>query len=395
MARHEFRALDRIRVSVHGENAYRMFAPAAAQGIRLRQISSNPEGYSATLLGRDWPRLENLAGKYGLTLSITEKQGPGHTAARLWQRPGIVLGLALFFILVHFLSGFVWGIDFGSLTADQAETVRFLLDKTGLREGTKVTQELLRQASQALESQPEFFGWVGINFSGGCLFVESTPMQQQKIRQVTEQTALYASADAEIVLIEVESGFSQVQPGQLVAKGQLLAAAERFDRDGVPVTQSASGSVIGRVRGQYSAQQLYEVPTSVLTRQVCDFQTLYLLGFEIPLSASGQEDASDTETTTRWVPLELGRIALPGCLRIVEQRTRETVNLHYSNETAQALARRQCTMQLLQQYPDARIELQSFQYTDGENGVICRAEYVFCADIAQAGQAQPLDPPQA
>ena len=63
MARHEFRALDRIRVSVHGENAYRMFAPAAAQGIRLRQISSNPEGYSATLLGRDWPRLENLAGK--------------------------------------------------------------------------------------------------------------------------------------------------------------------------------------------------------------------------------------------------------------------------------------------------------------------------------------------
>lgn len=394
MAQHEFRALDRIRVSVHGENAYRIFSPAADAGIRLRQISGNSEEYSVTLLGRDWPHLEALAGKYGLTLAVMEKQGPGHLVERLWRRPGIVLGIALFFILVHFLSGFVWTIDFGPLTADQAETVRGLLDETGLREGTKVTQELLHRAGQVLEAQPEFFGWVGVNFSGGCLFVESTAMQQQKIRQSTEQTALYASADAEVVLIEVESGFSQVQPGQLVAKGQLLAAAERFDRDGASVMQSASGSVIGRVREQYSAQQLYETPASVLTRQVCTSQTLYLLGFEIPLSAQSPGETFHAETTTRWMPLELGRIALPGCIRVVEQRARQTFNLHYSHETAQALARRQCTLQLLQAYPDAKIEQQSFRYTDSEQGVTCLADYVFCADIAQAGQAQPLAPPQ-
>ena len=81
-------------------------------------------------------------------------------------------------------------------------------------------------------------------------------------------------------------------------------------------------------------------------------------------------------------------------LRVVEQRARQTFNLHYSHETAQALARRQCTLQLLQAYPDARIEQQSFRYTDSEQGVTCLADYVFCADIAQAGQAQPLAPPQ-
>ena len=83
MAQHEFRALDRIRVSVHGENAYRIFSPAADVGIRLRQISGNSEEYSVTLLGRDWPHLEALAGKYGLTLAVMEKQGPGHLAERL------------------------------------------------------------------------------------------------------------------------------------------------------------------------------------------------------------------------------------------------------------------------------------------------------------------------
>lgn len=394
MAQREFRALDHIRVSVHGENAHRLFAPAAAAGIRLRQIVSNSDGYTVTLLGRDWPRLESLAEGYGLTLGITKKQGPGHMAANLWRRPGIILGMALFFILVHFLSGFVWVINFGSLSADQAELVRNLLDENGLREGTRVTQELLSQASQALEAQPEFFGWVGINFSGGCLFVESTQMQQQKIRQAAGQTALYATADAEIVLIKVESGFSQVEPGQLVAKGQLLAAAERFDRDGVPVVQGASGSIIGRIRGQYSAQQLYEVSASVVTRQVSKSQTLYLLGLEIPLSEQTQEGAFDAETTIRWVPLELGRIALPGCIQVVEKRIRQDTRLHYSQEMARALARRQCTLQLLQEYPDARIEQQSFHFTDSEEGVVCQADFVFCADIARADQALPLDPPQ-
>lgn len=395
MARREFRSLDRVCISVTGEQAQRLLSAAASSGIRLSKIQSSDDGYTATLPGRDWRRLAGLAEKYGLRLSLLQTEGPGGLVAKLWQRPGLVLGAILFFLMVHILSGFVWTIDFGTLDGEQAETVRAFLNAQGIREGTRITQELLVQTGRALEAQPELFGWASLHFSGGCLFVESTPMQQQQIRQPEEQTALYASADAEIVLIEVESGFTQVVPGQLVAKGQLLAAAERFDRDGNSVLQSASGSVLGRVRAEYTAQQAYEQTATLLTGRTADSRVLYLLGMEFPLGEDTEGVFAHAAVQESWTPLALGRIALPGCICTRESREQSDEVLQYSQEAAQAMAKRACMQQLLAQYPDARIEQQSFDYTAEPNGVTCRASFVFCADIAEAGATQPLDPPQA
>ena len=155
-----------------------------------------------------------LAQNQGLELVVLQNRGPGILLQRLWLRPGLAAGTILFFVLVHFLSGFVWSINFGTLDQAQAETVRAFLNENGLREGTYVSQELLARTQKALEGQTGLFGWVGLNFAGGCLFVESTPMEEQQIRQPQEQIALYSAADAVIVLIQVESGFSQVEPGQ-------------------------------------------------------------------------------------------------------------------------------------------------------------------------------------
>ena len=225
MARHEFRALDWLRVSVTGKQPQRLLSAAAQAGIRMRGIRSDDAGFFASLPGRDLWRLSVLAQNQGLELAVLQNRGPGSLLQRLWLRPGLAAGTILFFVLVHFLSGFVWSINFGTLDQAQAETVRAFLNENGLREGTYVSQELLARTQKALEGQTGLFGWVGLNFAGGCLFVESTPMEEQQIRQPQEQIALYSAANAEIVLIQVESGFSQVEPGQLVAEGQLLSAS--------------------------------------------------------------------------------------------------------------------------------------------------------------------------
>lgn len=392
MAQREFRQLDRVKVSITGKGAKGVLSAAAGAGIRLRSIRSCGEGYSASLPGRDWKRLNTIAREKGAEVAVLQKRGPGGLVARLWLRPGLLFGCLLFFFLVHFLSGYIWTIQFGALEQQEADLVRSVLDANGLREGTRVTEDQLAQAGQALEAQPELFGWAGLHFTDGCLFVETTPLQQQQIRPQTEQMALYAAADAEIVQIEVESGFVQVVPGQLVAKGQLLAAAERFDRDGNAVLQSASGSVIGRVRTVVTAEQAYEQIADILTGETRHSRTLYLLGREFQMDGK-ESPPANAELQEEWTPLVLGRIALPGCIRTTEYRTKRQVLLHYTQETAQALARRNCMQQLLEAYPDAEIEQQSFDFAADDNGVICRADFVFCADIAEPGTAQPLTPP--
>lgn len=58
-----------------------------------------------------------------------------------------------------------------------------------------------------------------------------------------------------MLAVNIASGFAQVQPGQYVGNGMLLAAAEKLDRSGVPVPQPASGTVTARVRLAYTGSR--------------------------------------------------------------------------------------------------------------------------------------------
>ena len=204
MAERRFWAADRLRILVEGPDARRFLSDAAAAGVRLRRVRCvGQSGYSAAAAGRDLARLRQLAERSGLQLRVLRRTGPGRLAERLWQRPGVWVGALLFVVLVRFLSGFVWTIDFGALDAARAGQVRQILDGAGIREGTRVSEELLQTARQQLAAQPELFGWVGLNFAGGCLFVETTAMERQSIRTATPETALYASDNAQVLAVRV------------------------------------------------------------------------------------------------------------------------------------------------------------------------------------------------
>ena len=192
-----------------------------------------------------------------------------------------------------------------------------------------------------------------------------------------------------MLAIRVESGFTQAAPGQYVAKGQLLANAQRADRDGDPVYQSASGSVTGRVQRSFTALQPLRQTVSILTGRSAMQRTLYLPGAALPLeeprAAFAEADRSES-----WQPLALGQLALPGCLYIRWEMERADRELTYTPAAAEALAKRSCVQQLLAEYPDAEIEQQSFACVQRDGGVYCSAEFVFRANIARPGAMQPL-----
>lgn len=391
MHQSNFVRADLVEVRLQGQQASQILGLAAEQGIRLRQVRAEPGGLTAQIGGRDLTRLQRLAVKWQTDLTVLRRKGPGRMTQRLARRPGLLAGAILFCLMVWWLSGYVWRIDFGSLDGQQTEQVRAILQQAGLCEGIRPARQQLDAARSALAGQAELFGWVGLNFSGGCLYVESTPMARQQIRSATPETALYSAADAQVLAVEVESGFSQVVPGQFVAKGQLLANALRADRQGNPVYQPASGRVMGQVRLRVTADQPLQVRQPVLTGAVSRQQTLYLLGFDFALEESPTAFA-DAQVLQSWQPLTLGQLSLPGCLHTTLCWERTVQPIQYTDAQAQALARRQTVCRLKQAWPDAQISGQSFSFDQTENSVTCTADFVFTADIARPGVMQPLEP---
>lgn len=378
-------AADSIRFCVRGRGAQRLLGQAAQAGLKLERIAPQADGFTAVVSGAGWAKLCQLAGAGGWQVIQMQRRGPGPLAERLLRHPGILAGIGLFFVLLHWLGGFLWCMNLELLTVPQQESIRTLLAQSGIWEGCRPSQAELAQAQQLLEASGDF-GWVSLNFTGGCLTAEGTPLQQAHAEPPAQNTGLYARAGGEVLAVNIASGFAQVQPGQYVGNGMLLAAAEKLDRSGAPVPQPASGTVTARVRLAYTGQQAFTQQRPVLTGACAERRTLTLLGRSWQLPGSGALP-EDVPPRVRWLPLRLGRLALPGCVQETTCWARETQEQTFTPETAAALARRSARLQLLQDYPDAVIESERDFASTTATAAVCRAVFVFCANIAEPRSA--------
>ncbi len=140
------------------------------------------------------------------------------------------------------------------------------------------------------------------------------------------------------------------------------------------------------VRLAYTGQQAFTQQRPVLTGACAERRTLTLLGRSWQLPGSGALP-DDIPPRVRWLPLRLGRLALPGCVQETTCWARETQEQTFTPETAAALARRSARLQLLQDYPDAVIESERDFASTTATAAVCRAVFVFCANIAEPRSA--------
>ena len=162
--------------------------------------------------------------------------------------------------------------------------------------------------------------------------------------------------------------------GQTVARGQLLAAAERLDRKGNAVPQGAGGRVIARVQKHYTARQSLTAEASVYTGRSRVQTTLYL-----PWRSYTDEPE---DPLTDWRPKQLGRLALPASLCRVTTWEQLPDTVQYSEAAAAALALRACRAALLAEFPDAVIEAEQREISAQEGTETAAVTYIFTANIA-------------
>ena len=379
---------DWFQFRVTGQAPQRFLGHAAGQGVRLRSLRRQQGAFTAVAAGADHAKLVRLAKEGGWTFTVLRRYGPGHRLEKLLARPGVAVGVALFLALVRLGGGFVWSIDLTALDPAMQPRMRTLLAQNGIFEGVRLEETVLDSARQAALAQSDQFGWVSLNFTGGCLAVETTQATYQTVQEDAPQAPLYAKTDGEVVAVEPQSGFAVVTPGQPVEQGQLLVDTVRLDRDGDPVRQGVRGRIVARIEKSYTAHQPYESTQKYLTGQSVVQQQLFLLGHSV---SAGEQPALPEEGTSsvEWLPLRFGRLCLPACLRRETVWLQKEQPVHYTPQQAQALARRSCRALLYADFPDAVIEQERCVQSSEPEGECCTITYIFCANIAVAEPSQP------
>ena len=372
--------VDRITFRINGRDPQRFLNLASRHGVRLSHLRREEDGLSASAPGNSRVRIEQLAVQGGWRFSLLERRGPGLLTERIAARPGLIAGGALFLVLLQCFGQLLWTIDFGGLGEEQTYRLRTLLAGYGIYEGARMEEKTLESARQAALQQSDLFGWITLNFAGGCLFVESTEARYQELRAEVPLQALYAREAGEITAMNAESGFAAVRPGQMVEQGQMLVGCVRLDHDGDPVYQGASGEVVARVEKSYTSFQPFRQETEILTGTCVTQAELYMLGR--PLGNGGPALETAAERIVSWEPVRLGRLSLPACIRFESAWPRARRIIVHSAAQARALARRACRDALLAEFPDAVVEAETCRWQTTGEGEACTVTYRFCADIA-------------
>lgn len=379
MIRHIW-STDVIRFRIQGKHPQQFLNRAAAQSIRLARVHREKEGFTARAFGRDRGHLQQIALQGGWEYTDMQRRGPGHWLEACASRPGLVAGCAVFLLLLRYLSLFVWTIDFGPLEGAAAERMRFLLAECGICEGTVLQEEVLSAAQTAALEQSDLFGWISLNFTGGCLFIENTAAENQTIREEAPMHPLYAKTDGIVTAVEAESGFVCVAPGEKVTAGQMLVDTVRPDHDGREILQGAQGRILAQCQQTYTATFPLEETITTLQTESQTQDRLFFMGYARPLQASVMQ--TEGYTITDWIPLRLGRLSLPGCIRRISHWTQKSQKLIRSAEQAEALAYRDCRRQLLADFPDAEIASERREVQVGADDVTVLVTYQFFANIA-------------
>ena len=235
-----------VRFTARNGSPEALLTDAAAQGLHLYGISSQPGGFCGHCTAWQYRRLAALARHRRVRLRVEKRQGLYFLLRPLLRRKGLWVGLVAWGLVLVWLQGFIWAVDDSSLTTGQRARAGAVLRSCGLQPGTAVTEELLRTGEYALLESGEF-SWASLNFEKGRLAVEAAPARARPEIAAGTLHGLRARCNGTVLRTNLISGTMLVAPGQTVEAGQGLIGTARSERDGSLIFAPAAGTVVAQL----------------------------------------------------------------------------------------------------------------------------------------------------
>ena len=367
-----------VRFTARNGSPEALLTDAAGQGLHLYGISSLPGGFCAHCAAWQYRRLAALARHRRVRLRVEKRMGLYFLLRPLLQRKGLWAGLVAWGLVLVWLQGFIWAVDYGSLTTGQRARAGAVLRSCGLQPGTAVTEELLRCGEYALLESGEF-SWASLNFEKGRLAVEAAPAHARPEIAAGTLHGLRAKCNGTVLRTNLVSGTMLVAPGQDVVAGQGLIGTARSERDGSLIFAPAAGTVVAQLEWETNQSIPLAETLPQLTGANKVNSRLFFAGHSVGLPLSTLEE--DGLCRTRHLQLTLFGLPLPCAVEETTCYAQQSQTVYRTEAQALMLARLQSLRALHDAFPDAEIFARREECTVQEETLHYNAIYTVAADI--------------
>ena len=367
-----------VRFTARNGSPEALLTDSAGQGLHLYGISARPGGFCAHCAAWQYRRLAALARHRRVRLRVEKRKGLYFLLRPLLRRKGLWVGLAAWGLVLVWLQGLVWAVDYGSLTTGQRARAGAVLRSCGLQPGTVVTEELLRTGEYALLESGEF-SWASLNFEKGRLAVEAAPAHARPEIAAGTLHGLRAKCNGTVLRTNLTSGTMLVVPGQTVEAGQGLIGTARSERDGTLIFAPAAGTVVAQLEWQTEQCIPLKLTTPQLTGANKVNSRLFFAGHSVALPSSVLDE--DGLCRTRHLQLEVFGLPLPCAVEETIYYGQQQEMMYRTEAQALTLARLQGLRALHDAFPDAEIFARREECTVQEDTLHYNAVYTVAADI--------------
>ncbi len=328
--------MGKLRVEVGGVFAERILNLCAHNGITIWAIRRKNDKIIFYITVRDFRALRVIVRKTGIRPHIVKKRGWPFIVKRYSRRYGALCGAAMFFIILQFLSLFVWNINISGNTTIPDEIILNACRDIGIREGVRASSLDANRLKLKLLGEVDGLAWAAINIEGCALTVDVTEAAKKEPNN-TDPCNLTANANGIIRKIEVSDGKSLVRVGDSVAEGQLLVSGIYEYKNGNTALVHSEGIIIAEVSESISATVPLKQEINVLSNKKSRRYTLSFFGLKVPLYLGefGEEYLRDDELNR----LESGENYLPIYMHKSVFRKVRKQEITLSPESAAQLAR--------------------------------------------------------
>ncbi len=373
-----------VRVRVTGGLGERFLNDCARLGAVIEDVRAVEFGFEFDTSPADVKLMRAAARRRRCEFAVVARRGAPFRLRRLRGRFGLALGAALAVFILLWEPRAVWSIDFYDFTPAEEKQMRALLYEHGVCEGVLADVAQMNVAESEILSGLPQYGWLQFNFVHGRLVVEKTDGAPAPEMQTQEElTVLVAACDGIVRGFDLMGGYIEVEPGQAVARGELLVnAATVGKRTGKVLYSAARGHVLAETRRVFRCFIPYELEVQAQGAVIGRSASLITPLGRLPLGEQTGEDGADVSVTAQ--PLTVFGLHLPATLETRTVRRRVSHAFSLTARQAADIARSRIHDALNDAFDEYEILARDETVEEQEAGVLVTLRYTVLADIAES-----------